>query len=440
MPRDHSRRPITLKRNCRLKWVSDLLDQDGSWNAEKINLYFLKVDADIIFKICTSPRIGCDFLAWHPDKTGQFSVRSAYALAANLANVEAASSSSNNTVDKAWDLIWKCNVPQKVRIFAWKVASNSLPTMVNKKKRNLERTDMCSICDREKEDAGHALCRCIHAEQLWSLLHKSGSISLDIQSTQSDRSWLFNCLEGLSDYDRALALMTLWRNWHVRNEITHGKMAPPVEASQRFIQSYVDTLFQFRQDPVANLAKGKMVLKVGNAKQSVQTKCNPQPRWERPSNGWMKLNIDGSFDSNSENGGIGAILRDSSGRPIFACCRPLQKCSGALETELRACVDGLVKAFQWTMLPIVVETDCMSVIQMLNEKGRDRSELANLVQEAKFIMEGDREISIKKAQRSQNRISHFLANKARVESLSGFWLEEDCKSILQLGCDDFLNE
>lgn len=55
-------------------------------------------------------------------------------------------------------------------------------------------------------------------------------------------------------------------------------------------------------------------------------------------------------------------------------------------------------------------------------------------------MEGDREIIIKKIHRSQNRISHFLANKARVESLLGFWLEEDCKSILQLGCDDFLIE
>ena len=108
-----------------------------------------------------------------------------------------------------------------------------------------------------------------------------------------------------------------------------------MEASQRFIQSYVDTMFQIRQDPVAKLAKGKLVLKVGNVKQHTQTTCKPQPRWERPSNGWMKLNIDGSFDSKTENGGIGAILRDSSGKPIFACCKPLQKCSA----------DGMVKAF-----------------------------------------------------------------------------------------------
>ena len=107
LPRDHSRWPIILKRNCRLKWFSDLLDQDGSWNAEKINRYFLKVDADVIYKICTSPRVECDFLAWHPDKTGQFSVRSAYALAANLANMEVPSSYATATVNKAWDVIWK---------------------------------------------------------------------------------------------------------------------------------------------------------------------------------------------------------------------------------------------------------------------------------------------------------------------------------------------
>jgi hypothetical protein len=108
-----------------------------------------------------------------------------------LARLEESSCSSSSAMNKAWNLVWKCTIPPKVRIFAWRVASNSLATLVNKKKRNLEKTDICSICDREKEDAAHALCRCIHASQLWASLYKSGSIPMDVQNIQFGTNWLF---------------------------------------------------------------------------------------------------------------------------------------------------------------------------------------------------------------------------------------------------------
>lgn len=92
----------------------------------------------------------------------------------------------------------------------------------------------------------------------------------------------------------------------------------------------------------------------------------------------MKLNIDGSFDCSigGGGGGIGAILRDSTGKTIFASCKPLERCNGALESELRACVMGLTAAIQRTLLPILVETGCISVVQHLYCREKDRLELA----------------------------------------------------------------
>uniref|UniRef100_A0A0D3G4U1 Uncharacterized protein n=1 Tax=Oryza barthii TaxID=65489 RepID=A0A0D3G4U1_9ORYZ len=50
---------------------------------------------------------------------------------------------------------------------------------------------------------------------------------------------------------------------------------------------------------------------------------------------------------------------------------------------------------------------------------RDRSMFASIIQEVKvLVLGGDREIVIRKVSRSQNSVSHFLANKARVESCS----------------------
>uniref|UniRef100_A0A0E0HBB7 RNase H type-1 domain-containing protein n=1 Tax=Oryza nivara TaxID=4536 RepID=A0A0E0HBB7_ORYNI len=70
-----------------------------------------------------------------------------------------------------------------------------------------------------------------------------------------------------------------------------------------------------------------------------------------------------------------------------------------------------------TSLPIVVETDCLIVLHLLDSKEKDRSMFASIIQEAKaLVVGGGREIVIRKVSRSQNSVSHFLANKARVES------------------------
>ncbi len=80
-------------------------------------------------------------------------------------------------------------------------------------------------------------------------------------------------------------------------------------------------------------------------------------------------------------------------------------------------MDGLSKAIQWTSLPIVVETDCLTVLHLLDSKEKDRSMFASIIQEAKaLVVGGGREIVIRKVSRSQNSVSHFLANKARMES------------------------
>lgn len=94
LPRDLSRRPITLKGNCRLKWVSDLIDQNGKWKENLISQVFSPLDVETIRNIRVSARGEEDFVAWHPDKLGRFSVRSAYNLAVRLANTDGGSCSA----------------------------------------------------------------------------------------------------------------------------------------------------------------------------------------------------------------------------------------------------------------------------------------------------------------------------------------------------------
>lgn len=54
----------------------------------------------------------------------------------------------------------------------------------------------------------------------------------------------------------------------------------------------------------------------------------------------MKLNIDGSF-AKQDGVGIGMVLRDCHGSPIFSACQFINFCSDGLETELIACLEGI---------------------------------------------------------------------------------------------------
>lgn len=93
----------------------------------------------------------------------------------------------------------------------------------------------------------------------------------------------------------------------------------------------------------------------------------------------------------------------------------LEVCSYALEAELMACNEGVKMALQWTILPVIIETDCLSVTQMLQEGKMDRSGLAFVTRETKELLSGRWNFTIQKIHRDQNRVSHQLANIARTK-------------------------
>lgn len=88
-------------------------------------------------------------VAWHYEKSGVFTIRGTYKLAADV-KVEGnyvPSSSLNDASDRSpWDSIWKAKVPEKIRIFWWRVATKSLDTKQNKCKRTIVKDDVCDVC------------------------------------------------------------------------------------------------------------------------------------------------------------------------------------------------------------------------------------------------------------------------------------------------------
>jgi hypothetical protein len=129
------------------------------WKEPLIRSIFHGHDADEIMKIRIPNIDGFDHVAWQPDQQGQFSVKSAYNLALHLrSNPQGRGSSQQPEGErKIWDLIWKANVPPKIRVFAWQLASNTLAVQKNRSKRIKNCLPTCTICGMQPECEYHAV-------------------------------------------------------------------------------------------------------------------------------------------------------------------------------------------------------------------------------------------------------------------------------------------
>jgi hypothetical protein len=73
------------KTRTRLRWVSQLMKAGTrEWDEDLIRTYLFPHDAKEVLKIRPTSRVEEDFIAWHYEKSGIFTVSSAYKLALQI--------------------------------------------------------------------------------------------------------------------------------------------------------------------------------------------------------------------------------------------------------------------------------------------------------------------------------------------------------------------
>jgi hypothetical protein len=117
IPRGSTRRPRTHNILNEKMRVCDLIDQTTvTWDEELIKSVFDEEDAKEILSIPLRPEME-DWVAWHYDKKGEFSVKSAYRLGVSIRdaqlNADASSSISTEPKNKFWSNLWNLKLPGK---------------------------------------------------------------------------------------------------------------------------------------------------------------------------------------------------------------------------------------------------------------------------------------------------------------------------------------
>ncbi|KAL0385690.1 UNVERIFIED_CONTAM: hypothetical protein Sradi_2963300 [Sesamum radiatum] len=197
-----------------------------------------------------------DKIVWHFTSSGVFPIKSAYHLAIEQKrrNLAQPSMIHSPTLIEGWRGLWSAKVPNKIRVFAWRLCTGALPLGSNLLKRLPESEICCPLCEHPDECDRHTFLLCPFARMVWCLSTLRWRVISDWGT--SARDWVFH----VADYLRAFS----------------GVLDP---------------------HPCLNTAP------------AAQT-------WVAPSGNIIKINSDTTIFHSNEAVGIGAVAQDSTGKCI----------------------------------------------------------------------------------------------------------------------------
>lgn len=308
-----------LIRRSRIRWVNQLILSDSKeWNVPLINQIFHHFDAEEIQKIRLPRKEMEDCVAWHYEHNEIFSVRGAYKLAAAECSWEnsAASSSSADANDRRiWDYIWKANVPEKIKIHGWRVASNTVATKRNCLKRTLTTDSTCDICGNGEENEYHANISRTKSEALRNAFRKMWTLPDEKAFWYTWEDWLQNLLSTCNDITKSRVLLILW---HMRNNCIRGDGKESASNSVQFLIRYGEEIRSCQTE--AESEKGKCPWSLTESIPSRPPNSSPS-HWIAAETGVVNINTNASFLISDGHSGVGAVARDHNGLVFVAVCQ-----------------------------------------------------------------------------------------------------------------------
>jgi hypothetical protein len=198
-----------------------------------------------------------------------------------------------------WEILWKLQVPSKVKIFVWRALHGTVPGMCILCNRHIKVNPQCPICKSGPEDIRHLIFTCKRAKEVWGKLglqeeidkalcvDRSGSVVLEELFRSPIRK---SPVLGQLGLQETIAVAA-WYIWYECREAVKGEK----------IKSAGHTAFAIQAITINYAQPPKVVV--------------PSARWEKPLPGHYKLNTDATYFEGG-SGAIAAVLRNWRGEAI----------------------------------------------------------------------------------------------------------------------------
>ena len=123
----------------------------------------------------------------------------------------------------------------------------------------------------------------------------------------------------------------------------------------------------------------------------------------------IKINFEGAVFKETEEAGLGIVVRDSQGKVLASLVEKIRLPSSSNEVEALATVQAITLAMDLNLPSFIVEGDSKVVISALRNKEESFSSFGHLISSIKHGLVYCNCISFSHTRRSRNLVAHFLA-------------------------------
>ena len=267
--------------------------------------------------------------------------------------------------------IWKVNTLPRIRTFLWKCAHNSIGVKVCLERRGVSHDTTCPLCQEGAESILHVLRDCPLLRCLWNQLgvlpSNEGFWRSNLQDWLMLNSKFKHSLGATQPPWKVVFSFTVWNVWKCRNNVVfNGKSRNP-----KLDLVIVNQAIEFFHCLSSPRLLTRNVLK--------------RIRWEKPIQGWWKLNTDGSCCGNTSLASCGGVIRDDAGRWVMGFSRSIGMTNN-FATELWGLREGLLLCNNLNINALEVELDAKSIVDALGNPSYVNNVISPLLDDCKLLI------------------------------------------------------
>ncbi|XP_074318329.1 uncharacterized protein LOC141655135 [Silene latifolia] len=378
--------------------VADLLIDGGkAWNGQLIDDIFLGFEGARIKNIRLSESAINDEWFWCAEKDGVFSVRSAYRLLAGGSDFLEVGGVSNWEREKwLWTRLWKIPVWPRVKLFFWQLCSEALATRANIATRVRGESSFCSFCNSCFESSLHVFRDCGVAQRVWEGLGLAGE-EMDAGGG-SVRDWIEAKWKEFGGRECGWFMVGCWALWEHRNKVIFEAREVDPDSVVKRVRGVME-----------EIEGGGYVWRGTRDEEGGGRRENPRRGWVAPTEGYVKVNADAGVQ---EGAGVnlGMVCRDGRGRVLWGATHVLEQLWESHIAEAVAVLEGIKEARRRGHENIIVESDCLQVIEALRKSSSGRSIFDLVLDDIRSLCFSFNSVIWSFTSRLNNGVAHALAH------------------------------
>ncbi|XP_057419022.1 uncharacterized protein LOC130713254 [Lotus japonicus] len=320
-----------------------------------------------------------DCLIWAHNMNGNYTVKDGFQWLLHQEEVDV----DSGPVGGLWNVVWKVNAPENIRVFLWLVLHDALPTRCLLLRRSLATPALCPRCGVGDESILHCLRDCADARRVW---RGTGFILPQAFYAVQNFGEVLRIFDGFGLH---IVLATAWVIWKERCRF--------VFASQHLVVH-----------KVVREARELWLLIADTYHRGATSPTVRWVRWQPPRENFVALNTDGSSLGNPGAAGIGGVVRSEHGNWLLGYAGSIGEADSLL-AELVSILRGLEVCWDHGYRQVDLFSDSLLALGLIMDLHPVFHRYAAIIGRIKTLLQRSWQVRCQHILREGNSVADFLA-------------------------------